>query len=137
MYKASISDFIEIRAMLYSILQANMGDTKTKYGVNKMIERITKNPEIANFLDKAMDKKIELAKEKDGIILRDSNGEPEIKPEKRNEYREWFRSESEKLIEIEPYIISCEYFKEDVFLIEKLNGLLFSVNIDSLLEEKK
>ena len=133
MYKASISDFLEIRMVLSSIL-INYGDTKVRYGVSKLLDRINKHPEIADFIDRAMDKKIEWAKEKDGRIVRDENNEPELKQDKRDEYRNWFKHESEKLIEIQPYIVSHETFKEDIFLVEKLNGLLFDAKIEELLQ---
>lgn len=133
MYKASISDFLEIRIVLSGIL-SNTPDTKVRYGASKILDRINKHPEVSEFIDKAMDKKIEWAKEVDGKIVRDENNEPEIKSDKRADYRSWFKHESEKLIEIQPYIVSHETFREDIFLVEKLNGLLFDAKIEELLQ---
>lgn len=132
MYKASISDFLEARVILTSLLNTSE-DTKVRYGISKLLEKINKNSDIKEFLEKSMDKKVEYAKESEGRIVRDNYGEPELKPERRADYRNWFKTEAEKLTEVEPYIISCETFKDDVFLIEKLNGLLFQVNIEELL----
>jgi hypothetical protein len=132
MYKASISDFLEIRIVLSGIL-SNTEDTKVRYGASKVLDRINKHTEITEFIDKAMDKKIEWAKEVDGKIVRDDNNEPEIKSDKRADYRNWFKKESEKLIEVEPYVVSHESFKDDIFLIEKLNGLLFNAKIEEML----
>lgn len=134
MYKASISDFLEMRIILSSMVRVSE-DTKVRYGINKVLDRINKNADFTDFLDRAMDKKMELAKEVDGKIVRDENNEPEVKSEHRSELREWFKKEGEKLMEVEPYIVSCESFKEDIFLIEKLNGLVFQVKIEELLGE--
>lgn len=132
MYKASISDFLEARIILTSLLN-NSEDTKVRYAISKLLEKINKNPDIKEFLEKSMDKKVEYAKELEGKIVRDNYGEPELKPERRADYRNWFKVEAEKITEVEPHIISCETFKQDIFLIEKLNGLLFQVNIEELL----
>lgn len=131
MYKASIEYFLEARFILSQLLSTE--DTKVRYAVNKVLERINKNKDMISFIDEGMDKKVEYAKEKDGKIVRDENNEPEIKNEHRKQYRDWYNNAVKKEMEVEPYIISYEPFKSEIYLIEKLNGLLFSVKIEELL----
>lgn len=107
--------------------------TKFGYGANKLNVRL--NNALKEFDELIEDKRVELASvdEKGNLISTDKGYS--FTKENAKKLADFIREESQKEIEIEPYIVEdYSVIAESLELLELFNGWLINVDIQSLLK---